>query len=236
MKGPAEAFFASSLSPSLCVCPVIDRRDKSSIARVELSATSTDLLREVRCGDSQAWQQLAAKYTDAIYRWARRAGLPPADAQDVTQEVLGGVVKNLPRFRHDRAGDTFRGWLRKMTQFKVVDYFRRKKRDPGIAAGGTDHLRRTLRVGEPPPESDPGSRRPSCQQQRVREAMVAVQRRCKPQNWTIFLRIVVDEASPDALADEFGVNCAQVYNVKSRCLRRLREELIARGVSVRRPE
>ncbi len=47
---------------------------------------------------------------------------------------------SLPRstiFRHDRPGDTLRGWLRVICRNKLLDYFRTRTKNPP-AAGGTE--------------------------------------------------------------------------------------------------
>ena len=104
----------------------------------DYSATSTELLRQAQANDQTAWQQLVELYSRRMYRWCRRAGLQPADASNMAQEALQAVARNLGGFHRDRPGDTFRGWLRRITDNKIRDHFRKQGKTPDLAAGGLD--------------------------------------------------------------------------------------------------
>src|SRR5206468_11834763 len=65
---------------------------------------------------------------------------------DVFQDVFQAVVASVGRFRKERAGDTFRGWLRRITQNKVRDHFRRRGRE----AQGTGGSSAQERLGQLP--------------------------------------------------------------------------------------
>src|SRR6266853_6310705 len=81
--------------------------------------TPSSLLIRVRTKSPLAWERLVALYGQLIYRWCRQAGLQPADAEDLGQEVLETVNRTINAYRHDRPEDTFRGWLRTITQNKI---------------------------------------------------------------------------------------------------------------------
>src|SRR5262249_48830287 len=86
------------------------------------SATSLTLLERVRRRDQAAWERLVSLYTPLVYHWCLRHGLQPADAEEVSQEVFLAVARGIGDFRHDREGDSFRGWLRTITRNKVCDH------------------------------------------------------------------------------------------------------------------
>src|SRR4051794_36060974 len=65
--------------------------------------------------DAASWQQFIDIYTPLIRDWLRRHGVPPTDAEDLTQEVFGVVVRQLPRFRDNQRSGAFRTWLRAIT-------------------------------------------------------------------------------------------------------------------------
>ena len=75
-------------------------------------------------------------YTPLIYYWARKAGLQPADASDLVQDVLTTLVRKLPEFRHDPSR-SFRGWLRTVTMNKFREQ-RRRKSIPVVDAGTSE--------------------------------------------------------------------------------------------------
>src|ERR1700689_2304156 len=62
----------------------------------------------------EAWNRFVRLYTPFIYAWGKGAGLQPADAADLVQEVLTSLLKSLPAFNYDRH-KSFRAWLRTVT-------------------------------------------------------------------------------------------------------------------------
>src|SRR4051812_42811648 len=83
--------------------------------------------------DQGAWGEFVARYGPQIYGWCRRWGLQEADAQDVTQNILLELSRQMSRFRYNAAG-SFRGWLKTIahrTWCKFLDARRR----PGVGSG-----------------------------------------------------------------------------------------------------
>src|SRR5437867_2680850 len=74
-------------------------------------STSLSLLARVRAHDQAAWERLVGLYGPLVYGWCLRAGLRKEDAADIGQEVFAAVARKIQSFRHDRQGDSFRGWL-----------------------------------------------------------------------------------------------------------------------------
>ena len=61
--------------------------------------TSKSLLAKARnCSDQAAWRRLTELYEPLIERWARPHVAQRADAEDVVQEVMTTLVRELPRF------------------------------------------------------------------------------------------------------------------------------------------
>ena len=60
----------------------------------------------------QAWDRLVILYAPLVYRWCRRWDLRDQDIADILQDVFQAVAAHIATFRKERAGDTFRGWLR----------------------------------------------------------------------------------------------------------------------------
>src|SRR3954452_3152176 len=106
-----------------------------------MSAMSPSLLLRVQANQAGAWERLVELYAPLVYHWCRRSQLGPEDTSDVFQEVFRAVAQHIREFRRDRPSDSFRGWLRIITQNKIRDHFRRVEHQPK-AAGGTDaHVR-----------------------------------------------------------------------------------------------
>ena len=75
--------------------------------------TSTTLLRQLRDNplDGAAWDRFVERYGLLVYRWCRHWGLQEADADDVSQNVLVELLRQMRSFTYDPSG-SFRAWLR----------------------------------------------------------------------------------------------------------------------------
>ena len=95
-----------------------------------------------RCSDASAripatrshGRSFVACYGPKIRGWCRQRGLQPADAEDVTQDVLLRLSRALKTFTYDPSR-TFRGWLRAVTLHALNDFAAERRRRPGIASG-----------------------------------------------------------------------------------------------------
>ena len=184
--------------------------------------TPLSLLQRARANDQQAWSRLTALYRPLVQFWCRQAHCPAAEVEDIAQEVFAGVAAGLGSFHHDRAGDTFRGWLRGITRNQVLLYFRRNQRRPQ-AEGGSDAMGRLQDVADPLA----GSAEDETQEvsQLYRRAVEQVRGEFEERTWQMFWRTVIEGRSPAALAEELGVTPAAVRQAKSRVLRRLKQEM-----------
>lgn len=96
----------------------------------ELIPTRQSLLSRLKdWNDNESWREFFDTYWRLIYNAALRAGLTDAEAQDVVQETLLSVSKNMATFRYDAKG-SFKSWLLRLTTWRVTDQFR--KRRPGL--------------------------------------------------------------------------------------------------------
>jgi RNA polymerase sigma-70 factor (ECF subfamily) len=184
-------------------------------------STSSGLLERVKAGEADAWQRLARIYTPLVYAWCRRSNLSREDADDVIQEVFRAVHGSLPSFRHDRPGDSFRGWLWTVTRSKIQDQFRSRQDHPE-AQGGTEAYRQLQVV---PADEDVGTSSASPFGELGRRAIEVMRQDFEEPTWRAFWGTTVDGRAPDEVARELGMAVAAVYQAKSRVLRRLRAEL-----------
>jgi RNA polymerase sigma-70 factor (ECF subfamily) len=93
-------------------------------------STSISLLQQLRQGGSEVWAGAIKLYAPLVFKWCRSSGLSEVDSEDVGQNVFLSAFHGFPRFRKDREGDTFRGWLRRITQRKISDFRTGKRRQP----------------------------------------------------------------------------------------------------------
>src|ERR1700692_4377472 len=102
--------------------------------------TSVSLLERLASNPADDdWRRLLDLYQHLLRAWTARAGVPPADADDLVQEVLLVVFREVGGFER-RGQGAFRAWLRILLPHRVRDYFRACQHRP-TATGGSDFLR-----------------------------------------------------------------------------------------------
>jgi RNA polymerase sigma-70 factor (ECF subfamily) len=192
-----------------------------------VSNTSTTLIRRAKADDNEAWSRLVNLYSRRVYRWCRKAGLQPADASNVVQDVLRSVARKLKDFHHEKPQDTFRGWIRRITQNKLNDHFRRESKQVARPRGGSDAHRQLLHFASvsSDAESTWATTPKSNDVQITHDALARIRNEFSDRDWRMFWRVVVDGQSAVEVGEEFGVTGNAVRIVKMRLLKRLRSQL-----------
>jgi RNA polymerase sigma factor (sigma-70 family) len=109
---------------------------------METSASLLDrLVEQPREAD---WQKLFALYSPMLLEWLARAGVPATDADDLAQEVMLVVFREVKKFERRGAG-AFRAWLRTILANRIRDYFR-DRQHRARATGDSAFLRKTCRA------------------------------------------------------------------------------------------
>lgn len=189
--------------------------------------TSVSLLDRVReMPDGESWERLYGLYRPMLRRWMMRYQVQDSDADDLVHDVLGVVLRELPRFEHNQRSGAFRNWLRRILGHRLQEFWRARRYRPA-ALGGSSILDEIEQL------TDNGS---ALSQMWNREhdelvmarLMKAVRLRFATRTWEIFERVAVDGVRADAVAAEFDVPLTKVYVAKSRVLHALRLE--ARGL------
>lgn len=184
-----------------------------------MSATSLSLLDRLRHAPSDAdWDRLHAAYRPLIRGWVARVPGLDGEADDVVQEVLLVLVRELPRFERRRDG-SFRTWLRRVTANRVREVWRQRGRRPHAAA--TESFLDQL--------ADPaGGLSAEWDRDHDRHVFARLEEVIRPDftaaTWAAYRRFAVDGAPAERVAAELGLTRNAVVLAKSRVLRRLREE------------
>jgi RNA polymerase sigma-70 factor (ECF subfamily) len=185
--------------------------------------TPISLLERLRLRpDSASWRRLVDLYTPLIRTWLRRHALQDPDADDLTQEVLGVLVRELPNFRHDLRRGAFRRWLRTVTVNRLRVFWRSQRGHP--LAGHSADLGHVLdQLADP----DSGLSRLWEREHDLhvaRRLLELLEPEFEPATWRAF-RLLVLEGRPTAeVAAELGLSPNAVRIAKSRVLRRFRQE------------
>jgi len=188
------------------------------------STTSRSLLERVKNDEPEAWEQLVALYAPLVFQWCRGWGLREQDVADIFQEVFQAVAAHIGGFRKERAGDTFRGWMRTITRNKVHDHFRRLGREPE-GVGGTDAQARLAELPAPSPHEDSSLSAEHGERLLLSRALELIRPEFAERTWQAFWRTAIEERSAVEVAAELSMSAGAVRVAKSRVLQRLREEL-----------
>jgi RNA polymerase sigma-70 factor (ECF subfamily) len=166
-----------------------------------------------RNADSSAWDEFYERYGDLIRGYARARGLQPTDCDDVVQDVLLALTRAMPGFEYDPGKGRFRGYLRTMVVHAVhrKSFQRRGERalEDAAAADLSDG-------GDADDQWETQWR-----QHHLRLAMRTVRVEFNAADLAAFDAYAVEGRSAGQTAETLSMTVEQVYQAKSRILRRL---------------
>lgn len=180
--------------------------------------TSLTLLRRLRQSpaDESAWGSFVERYGRLVYRWCRRWGLQPADAEDVTQTVFVELSRQMRTFKYDQTG-SFRGWLRVVARRAWGRFLAGRGRaeatglDVVLHEAACDDLLHELET-----ESD---------RELLELASQAVRARVRPHTWEAFRLLALEGRSGADAAGELNMRPGAVFVARSKVQKMLRREI-----------
>src|SRR2546423_1541501 len=205
-------------------------RSKIDMKNSGLIATRRSLVERLAdWGDQRRWQEFFDTYWKLIHSAARKSGLSDAEAQEVVQETVITVAKNIGKLKYDPAIGSFKGWLLQITRWRIADQFR--KREPGNAKRPRSTDDRLTATIERVPDSqivDLDEVWESSWKENLFEAAVArVKKKIEPKQFQIFDCYVRKEWSAQKVAEQLGVSLGQVYLARHRVSAILKREIRA---------
>jgi RNA polymerase sigma-70 factor (ECF subfamily) len=188
-----------------------------------MGPTSLSLLdRLCTTPDGGAWERLVAVYRPWIVGWVVRHGLSDPDAEDVTQDTLVVVLRELPFFRHNRRAGAFRAWLRTITVHRVQAFVRSRKYRPRPCGDG-NFLDRLNQLPDPAGELSRVWDRDH-DAHVVRRLLELIGPEFRESTWRAFRAVMLEGEAAAAAAARLGLSVNAVLLAKSRVLARLRQE------------
>lgn len=188
-----------------------------------MNETSLSLLESAR-GDANhdAWRRLEGIYSPLLRQWLLRFEVETADADDLNQEVLLTVSRELARFEHSGRAGAFRSWLRTILVHRLRDFWRSRKYRP-TAAGGSSWAEQLEQLAD---DSSEASRVWNLEHDRhvMTRLLEHVRTRFESKTWEAFHRQMFDGQRADVVAAELGMPLNSVYVARSRVLSTLRRE------------
>ncbi|WP_417847449.1 RNA polymerase sigma factor [Thalassoglobus sp.] len=194
---------------------------KKAATVTELPTTRRSLLIRVRDPrDHGAWAEFESIYRPAVYRFARRRGLQPADAEDLSQRVFQKTAHKVSEWDEVGKQGSFRAWILLVTRNEVINALSRKR--PDAATGGTSTSQ--FRVNEIP-ESQPLDELLEKEYRRAtfRHAASIVQNEFTETSWRAFWLTTVENQQSKTVSESLGISIGALYAARSRIMSRLRE-------------
>ena len=188
-----------------------------------MTTTSSSLLERLKHAkpDAADWQRLQDLYLPLIRFWVARVPWLREDVDDLAQEVLLVLFRELPSFERRRDG-AFRAWLRQITTNRIRAFTRSKKRLPRAGSGGeAENLLAQLED----PNGDLAQQWDQEHDQQVfRKLLAVIQPDFEPSTWLAFKRFALDGTPAAQVAQDLGLSQSAVIQGKFRIVKRLREE------------
>ena len=178
--------------------------------------------------DQESWKVFFDTYWRLIYAIALKSGLTDAEAQDVVQETVICVARDLNKFKRDRKFGSFKGWLRNLTRWRIADQLR--KRQPNsfgeeASSNGSTSLEELSELPDSVGADLENAWEAEWQSNLMEAALERVKRRVKEEHYQMFDLNVVRQWPATKVANTLEVSVAQVYLAKHRILALLRREV-----------
>jgi RNA polymerase sigma factor (sigma-70 family) len=179
-------------------------------------------------GDQARWQEFFDTYWRLIYNVARKSGLTDSEAQEVVQETVITIAKNIGKY--DRKAGSFKGWLLNTTRWRIADQFRKREPAERQSPRRDDDGRETPTVeqvvGVDGRHIDAAWDR-EWERNLFQAALERVKQRVHARQFQIFECSVVKRWSASRIAETLRVNLAQVYLAKHRVSSLMKKEVAA---------
>jgi len=178
--------------------------------------------------DHGGWQDFFDTYWKLIYAVAIKAGLSDAEAQDVVQETVVAVAKQMREGGYDRARSSFKNWLCLITRRRIIDHFRKRTNLKKQSHPATDDTSRTDTIARVP---DPASLEldsvwdEEWRKNLMDAAIERVKQKVAPKQFQIFDLSVLKDLPVREVTKLLKVNTAQVYLARHRISALVKKEV-----------
>jgi RNA polymerase sigma-70 factor (ECF subfamily) len=169
--------------------------------------------------DEASWKRLDDLYRPLIRSWVLRDPNLRRDADDIVQEVMAVLVRELAGFRRQRFG-SFRRWLKTVTVHRMQAHFRYEQR---AARGAISDSSLANELADP---HSALSRQWDDEHNAhvIRRLLELIEDAFAPKTVAAFRKQVFDEVEPAKVAVELGMTVNAVLVAKSKVLAKLRQE------------
>lgn len=177
--------------------------------------------------DTNSWEHFFKTYGKLIYSVACKAGLSDAEAQDVVQETIIAVAKEIPRFHYDRSIGSFKSWLLTITRHRIGDCVRKKRYQcHGQRRPREETLHTSLLEAQPNTTLDlQNTWNQEWQRNLMELATDKIRGQVSPSQYQLFQLHVLENMPARSVAERLGVKLMDVYFAKYKISALLKKEI-----------
>jgi len=179
-------------------------------------------------GDQESWHDFFNTYWRLIYEVALKSGLNESEAQEVVQETVISVAKQMPALRYDPARGKFKGWLLQITRRRIADLVRKRKQAAGtIGEAAIERLDADGIESVPDPAASglEAIWNEEWERHLINTAIEKVKKKVKPEQYQLFDLYVLQRWPVGKIRQTLGVSAGQVYLAKHRIGGLLKKEI-----------
>lgn len=199
-----------------------------ALKRENLLPTRYSLLSRLKdWEDHQSWQVFFDTYWRLIYSFAIQSGLTETEAQDVVQETVMSVARDISKFKRERALGSFKGWLRNIIRWRISDQLRKRlPTDSGEEpSSGSGSVAAMESIADPASSALDALWEKEWQENLFAAAVDRLKRRVKEEHFQMFDLYVLKQLPVSKVAEMMGVNIGQVYLAKHRVAGLIKKEV-----------
>ncbi len=184
--------------------------------------TNMDLLLQLKSDETvnreMGWGIFVDRYGPIICGFARNAGLPSSEADDIMQTVLFNFFRVADRFEYDPSKGRFRGYLKRITLNAIRQRYR-KKQEGNLDTFG-------LEAAEDPRDDLGAAFDREWAEHLLSEAMTEARPKFEPKTWEAFELYGRRGMSCEKTAQRLNMSQEAVRRAKSRVMRAVRQIVI----------
>ncbi len=180
--------------------------------------------------DESSWREFVDTYGKLVFNVARRAGLRREESEDVVQDTLLAVAKQMPGFKYDRSRGSFKSWLQTIAWRRIHDQRRKDYRDPlgKVDIVPKDRTAPVELVPEPGPP--PGGLEvwdDEWRQHLLNRAIIRLGGKVSARQRQLFELSIVQGWSPAKVCEALGIGISAFYVGRHRVGRLVKKEIAA---------
>jgi RNA polymerase sigma factor (sigma-70 family) len=194
-------------------------------------ATRQSLLEKLKvAGSKDGWEEFYETYSGMIVNFAMREGLSASEAEDVLQETIISVYKQMPEFTYNPQQGSFKSWLYQLVRWRIADQFRDRKPDSPARPGNSrshspDRTATIERVVDPNGNELESIWEDQWRRTALDKALERLKKRVKTKHYQIFDLVAVQGRPMREVAASCGTTVANVYLIRHRLRGLLKKEV-----------